>query len=446
MGPLLLASLFSLASASLGSPSSPHPPSQLTACPSDCSFHGVCIRSTCECDLGWTSADCSLSVLSAISEGVRELIPQAKALPPAPPRTPPKPLTATVPLPYLTPIPCLTPMPHSQFALLFLTLISHHHTNTPQNHYVTLSHVRFPHTWQSRVFSPCPLVLLTSQNGPSRGGTHLLLRGFNFVNSSRARCRFSLLDGGATSRQKSHSAFPPPHHHFVTHHLPKFHPAGLPSQSLTSHSSVLSHPILCVNVYHTTSPPPQPHPTPTPTPLPILTSRTPQTLETAATFLHHQLVSCRTPPAAFAMGATPRVYYRAGGEQAEEEHGARGDTLFYPNSGSWSDLLAGGSAPNGAQPPRALHLPRARWRVELGLEPPHFTNNGHVFEQWTTELWGAAPAGGPIDGGTLVRIDGSGFFQPTPPATPRCRFGAQEVSPSALPATPPPAPPYESPP
>ena len=123
MGPLLPASLFSLASASLGSPSSPHPPSQLTACPNDCSFHGVCIRSTCECDLGWTSADCSLSVLSAISEGVRELIPQAKALSPAPPRTPRKPLTATVPLPCLTPIPCLTPMPRSHFALLFLTII-----------------------------------------------------------------------------------------------------------------------------------------------------------------------------------------------------------------------------------------------------------------------------------------------------------------------------------
>lgn len=268
MGPLLLASLFSLASASLGSPSSPHPPSQLTACPSDCSFHGVCIRSTCECDLGWTSADCSLSVLSAISEGVRELIPQAKALPPAPPRTPPKPLTATVPLPYLTPIPCLTPMPHSQFALLFLTLISHHHTNTPQNHYVTLSHVRFPHTWQSRVFSPCPLVLLTSQNGPSRGGTHLLLRGFNFVNSSRARCRFSLLDGGATSRQKSHSAFPPPPPPLCHTPSPQISPRRFaePKSHFPFFRVVTPHSLRqCIS--HNVPPtptPPHPHPNPTP--------------------------------------------------------------------------------------------------------------------------------------------------------------------------------------
>ena len=31
----------------------------LTACPNDCSFHGICIETECECDMGWAGEDCS---------------------------------------------------------------------------------------------------------------------------------------------------------------------------------------------------------------------------------------------------------------------------------------------------------------------------------------------------------------------------------------------------
>ena len=37
---------------------------RLTACKQDCSFHGICIDATCECDVGWSGEDCSYPVMA----------------------------------------------------------------------------------------------------------------------------------------------------------------------------------------------------------------------------------------------------------------------------------------------------------------------------------------------------------------------------------------------
>ena len=39
----------------------------LTSCMNDCSLHGVCVRSQCECDLGWSGPDCSYPVMAFLN-------------------------------------------------------------------------------------------------------------------------------------------------------------------------------------------------------------------------------------------------------------------------------------------------------------------------------------------------------------------------------------------
>ena len=48
---------------------------RLTACPNDCSFHGLCIGSECECDPGWSGEDCSYPVMAFVSFGIRSIYP-----------------------------------------------------------------------------------------------------------------------------------------------------------------------------------------------------------------------------------------------------------------------------------------------------------------------------------------------------------------------------------
>ena len=50
-------------------------PTQLTACPNDCSFHGVCIQQTCHCDVGYSSEDCSYPVMAFVNFGIRSIDP-----------------------------------------------------------------------------------------------------------------------------------------------------------------------------------------------------------------------------------------------------------------------------------------------------------------------------------------------------------------------------------
>jgi hypothetical protein len=47
----------------------------LTACPNDCSFHGLCLGDMCECDPGWSGEDCSYPVHAYVSFGLRSLYP-----------------------------------------------------------------------------------------------------------------------------------------------------------------------------------------------------------------------------------------------------------------------------------------------------------------------------------------------------------------------------------
>ena len=47
----------------------------LTACPNDCSFHGICIETECECDMGWAGEDCSYRPTAFVSFGIRSLYP-----------------------------------------------------------------------------------------------------------------------------------------------------------------------------------------------------------------------------------------------------------------------------------------------------------------------------------------------------------------------------------
>ena len=48
---------------------------QLTACPSDCSFHGTCIHETCHCDVGYASDDCSYPLMAFVDFGIRSIDP-----------------------------------------------------------------------------------------------------------------------------------------------------------------------------------------------------------------------------------------------------------------------------------------------------------------------------------------------------------------------------------
>ena len=48
---------------------------QLTACPNDCSFYGVCIEETCHCDAGYSGDDCSYPVMAFVNFGVRSIDP-----------------------------------------------------------------------------------------------------------------------------------------------------------------------------------------------------------------------------------------------------------------------------------------------------------------------------------------------------------------------------------
>ena len=48
---------------------------QLTACKQDCSFHGICIDATCECDVGWSGEDCSYPVMAFTDFGIRSIFP-----------------------------------------------------------------------------------------------------------------------------------------------------------------------------------------------------------------------------------------------------------------------------------------------------------------------------------------------------------------------------------
>ena len=50
-------------------------PGQLTACPNDCSFYGVCIQETCHCDVGYSGDDCSYPVMAFVNFGVRSIDP-----------------------------------------------------------------------------------------------------------------------------------------------------------------------------------------------------------------------------------------------------------------------------------------------------------------------------------------------------------------------------------
>ena len=49
----------------------------LTECPSDCSFHGVCIHTDCYCDEGWDGEACSYPVMAFVTFGVRAIRPTA---------------------------------------------------------------------------------------------------------------------------------------------------------------------------------------------------------------------------------------------------------------------------------------------------------------------------------------------------------------------------------
>ena len=48
---------------------------QLTTCPNDCSFHGVCMQETCHCDAGYSAEDCSYPVVAFVNFGVRSIDP-----------------------------------------------------------------------------------------------------------------------------------------------------------------------------------------------------------------------------------------------------------------------------------------------------------------------------------------------------------------------------------
>ena len=48
---------------------------QLTACPNDCSFYGVCIQETCHCDVGYSGDDCSYPVMAFVNFGIRSIDP-----------------------------------------------------------------------------------------------------------------------------------------------------------------------------------------------------------------------------------------------------------------------------------------------------------------------------------------------------------------------------------
>ena len=45
------------------------------ACENDCSFHGVCIGTECECDIGWSGTDCSYPVMAFVSFGITGIHP-----------------------------------------------------------------------------------------------------------------------------------------------------------------------------------------------------------------------------------------------------------------------------------------------------------------------------------------------------------------------------------
>ena len=53
----------------------PQGANHLTACTKDCSFHGLCIKTVCVCDPGWSGADCSHPAFALVSFGIRSIYP-----------------------------------------------------------------------------------------------------------------------------------------------------------------------------------------------------------------------------------------------------------------------------------------------------------------------------------------------------------------------------------